>query len=270
MNISFHRKVETRCPELLFCWCLQVDGDGETAVSDIFIPELYYDYFFIQQGEISCLDSHSGTHFLIPQQTLKTLYTTPLTLRLKVPLILFGARFSLAFAELFWEKEMLANCMLPQSWMNEPVTNLAHFSEQIIATIQNQRIKKTIAPMLKPNLGPRLGPSLVETDWLAAYSPRHKRRLYKSIFGISRKEMRAIENIHLFLAQSCDFAAEMPRIIEYVNTESFYDQPHLNNAFKKVTGLSPMAYFEANSILQDNLMAASYNESGNDFGKMRS
>ena len=55
----------------------------------------------------------------------------------------------------------------------------------------------------------------------------------------------------------------MPRIVAYVNADSFYDQPHLNNAFKKVTGLSPLAYFEANSILQDNLMAASYNEHSN-------
>ena len=105
-----------------------------------------------------------------------------------------------------------------------------------------------------------LKPSLVETDWLAAYPPRHKRRLYKSVFGLSRKEMQAIANVHQFLAQTCDFVAETPRIVEHVNTELFYDQPHLNNAFKKMTGLSPLEYFEANSILQDNLMAVSYNE----------
>ena len=102
--------------------------------------------------------------------------------------------------------------------------------------------------------------SLEETDWLAAYSPRHKRRLYKAIFGISTKEMRAIDNIHQFLTQTCDFAAQTPRIVEHVNADLFYDQPHLNNAFKKMTGLSPLAYFEVNSVLQDNLMAASYNE----------
>jgi AraC-like DNA-binding protein len=44
----------------------------------------------------------------------------------------------------------------------------------------------------------------------------------------------------------------------------FYDQPHLNHAFKKMTGLSPVEYFEHNSILQDNLMSASYNENQND------
>jgi len=51
-----------------------------------------------------------------------------------------------------------------------------------------------------------------------------------------------------------------PRIIEHVTPEVFYDQPHLNHAFKKMTGLSPVEYFEVNSILQDNLMSASYNE----------
>ena len=69
------------------------------------------------------------------------------------------------------------------------------------------------------------------------------------------------ENIApLFLEKSCDFTVEYPRIIQHVDAEVFYDQPHLNHAFKRMTGLSPLEYFEANSILQDNLMAASYNE----------
>jgi AraC-like DNA-binding protein len=45
-----------------------------------------------------------------------------------------------------------------------------------------------------------------------------------------------------------------------MNPEVYYDQPHLNRAFKKLTGFSPVEYFQANSILQDNLMSASYNE----------
>jgi methylphosphotriester-DNA--protein-cysteine methyltransferase len=104
-----------------------------------------------------------------------------------------------------------------------------------------------------------LSPSLEESEWLAHYSPRHKRRLYRSTFGISKKEMKAIQNVHTFLGQTCDFSTPNPRIIEHIDSDVFYDQPHLNKAFKKMTGLSPLEYFQTSSILQDNLMAASYN-----------
>lgn len=228
-----------------------MDVVAETAVSDIFIPELFYDYFFIQKGGIVYSDARSGSEITLPRQSLKTLYTAPLNLILNPPLVLFGARFALPFAELFWE-EMIANKMLAQTWVNDSTDELTTFTEQVVDMVQSQRIKKTIAHMVNSNLD--------ETDWLAAYSPRHKRRLYKSVFGISRKEMQAIANVHQFLAQSCNFADDTPRIIEHVNAETFYDQPHLNNAFKKMTGLSPLTYFEANSIVQDNLMAVSYNE----------
>ena len=72
--------------------------------------------------------------------------------------------------------------------------------------------------------------------------------------------MQNIRNIHLFLGQTCDFTSQNPRIIQHVNPEVYYDQPHLNRAFKKLTSFSPVEYFQANSILQDNLMSASYNE----------
>jgi methylphosphotriester-DNA--protein-cysteine methyltransferase len=101
---------------------------------------------------------------------------------------------------------------------------------------------------------------LQESAWLVQYSPRHKRRLYKATFGLSRKELHNIRNVQSFLEQTCDFAARNPRIIQHVNTEVFYDQPHLNRTFRKMTGFSPIGYFQANSILQDNLMSASYNE----------
>jgi methylphosphotriester-DNA--protein-cysteine methyltransferase len=74
--------------------------------------------------------------------------------------------------------------------------------------------------------------------------------------------------VHLFLEQTCDFTSQNPRIIQHVNAEVFYDQPHLNHAFKKMTGLSPLEYFETNSILQDNLMAASYNENPDEKDKI--
>jgi methylphosphotriester-DNA--protein-cysteine methyltransferase len=80
------------------------------------------------------------------------------------------------------------------------------------------------------------------------------------MFGLSRRDLLNIRNVHAFLEQTCDFASENPRIIRHVNPEVFHDQPHLNRIFKKMTGFSPVGYFEANSILQDNLMSVSYNE----------
>ena len=255
MKISFQIKKEKTLPELLFCWQMTIDVVGETAVPDIFIPELFFDFFYIQEGAIFYATADHADELQLPRQVLKTLHTGRLDLVLKAPLDLYGARFLLPFSELFWQKQMPANSFLDQRWLRTPVSDLDDFSNQIVAAIVERRTKKIIAPMLLP--------SLAETDWLAAYSPRHKRRLYRSVLGISQKELWAIQNVHQFLGQTCDFATGMPRIVAYVNADSFYDQPHLNNAFKKVTGLSPLAYFEANSILQDNLMAASYNEHSN-------
>ncbi|WP_420641050.1 hypothetical protein [Candidatus Leptofilum sp.] len=252
MKISFQKQKIDTLPELLFCWRLQITTDFPSSITDIFIPELFFDFFWLQEGEICYRDAKQQQDITSPRQSLKTLHTHRLDLVLKAPLALYGARFSLPFAELFWQKEMPTNTFLEQDWISEPIRELNDFARQITHAIQTRRVKKTISPMLHP--------TLAETDWLAAYSPRHKRRLYKSVFGLSKKEIQAIQNIHLFLGQTCDFGAQMPRIIEYVNDNSFYDQPHLNNAFKKMTGLAPLAYFEANSILQDNLMAASYNE----------
>ena len=251
MKISFQKQEAIDLPALQYCWRLDIATASPMTLNDIFIPELFFDFFWIETGEITCLNADRAIEFKLPSQTLKTLFTHRLDFAINAPLILYGARFKLPFAELFWQQAMPANTLLPQRWLPHPVTNLNDFTRQITETIKNRRVQKTIAPMLLP--------SLEETAWLRAYSPRHKRRLYKTVFGLSKKGLWAVQNIHLFLGQTCDFAAQMPRIVEYVNANSFYDQPHLNNAFKKMTGLAPLAYFEATSVLQDNLMAASYN-----------
>ncbi|WP_420629189.1 hypothetical protein [Candidatus Leptofilum sp.] len=260
MKISFQKQTQPTIPELLFCWRLQIITDSPTNLTDIFIPELFFDFFWVQEGEIFYRDSRQNRNSTLPKECLKALHTDRLDLTLQTPLTLFGARFTLPFAELFWQKEMPANCFLPFNWLRERPSDLKTFTQQIITTVEQNKVKKTIAPMLHP--------TLAETDWLAAYSPRHKRRLYKTVFGLSRKEIQAIQNMHIFLGQTCDFGAQMPRIVEYVSDDSFYDQPHLNNAFKKLTGLAPLAYFEATSILQDNLMAVSYNELPGDYDRM--
>jgi methylphosphotriester-DNA--protein-cysteine methyltransferase len=158
----------------------------------------------------------------------------------------------LKFAESFWEENIQPNFLLKQQWADKNINNLEAFSSQVAEFIQQRQTRRNPYPMFKS--------ALDESDWLVNFSPRHKRRLYKATFGLSRKELMNIQNIHSFLEQTCDFASENPRIIQHVNPEVFYDQPHLNHTFKKMTGFSPVEYFEAQSVLQDNLMSASYNE----------
>ena len=259
MKITFQKQKGNTDLRIVFTWKLTIQADSPLTVTDHFIPELFYDYFYIKQGSVKCVDETKGNEFLLPSQTLKTLYIRPLKFLFSTPLVLFGARLSLRFAESFWD-EMKANCFLERNWVGEETENLEAFTSQIIEYVQNHRETKSSYPLLSPVLD--------ESDWLINFSPRHKRRLYKSTFGISKKELWSIQNVHSFLEQNCDFSAEYPRIIQHVNAEVFYDQPHLNHAFKKMTGLSPLEYFEANSILQDNLMAASYNKISDDYGKI--
>ena len=50
-----------------------------------------------------------------------------------------------------------------------------------------------------------LTPALEESAWLAAYSPRHKRRLYQSVFGVSRQALLRLSAVHAFLEQTCSY-----------------------------------------------------------------
>jgi AraC-like DNA-binding protein len=254
IKTSFQVKSGNPAQGVLFYWKMTLEADPSGPVSDRFIPELFYDYFCIQTGELGYVDRARGVETELPEQSLKTIHTRPLTLRFAAPLVLFGVRLSLQFAESFWEQGLPSNRFLGQSWVAPGTTDLASFARQIGETIRKRRASRTVAPMLSPGLE--------ESEWLSHFSARHKRRLYKSIFGISKKEMRAIQGLHAFLGQACDFASGRPRIIEHIDAEVFYDQPHFNRLFRKMTELSPLEYLQAGSILQDNLMAASYNELG--------
>jgi len=147
---------------------------------------------------------------------------------------------------------MKANRFLEQAWVVNETDDLESFKTQVGIHLKRHQMRKSPYPMFKS--------ALDESDWLVNFSPRHKRRLYQTMFGLNRKELQNIHNVHTFLEQTCDFGPQNPRIIQHVNPEVFYDQPHLNHAFKKMTGFAPVEYFEASSILQDNLMSASYNE----------
>ncbi len=250
MNITFQKKPGNASLGIAFYWFMTVKTQKPITISDHFIPELFYDYFLIQAGTIQCQDEIKQTQFTLPYQSLKTLHTHPLTFTFTTPLVLFGARLSLPFAAFYQGKPLKANTFLELNWAHDNPLDFSTFVSQVTTAIQAQQKPQPRYPLLAPDF--------TESAWLAAYSPRHKRRLYKNTFGLSRKEIDSINLVHSFLEQTCDFAGQNPRIISHLDPDVFYDQAHLNHAFKKMTGFSPLEYFEAPSILQDNLMAASY------------
>lgn len=251
MEISFRTQPMDPATGIAFCWELRIVADPPVALADLFIPELFFDFFFVQMGELRGSAAASRTEWILPRQSLKTLHTHALTLTFTTPLRLFGARLPLQFGELFWEASPGANTFLAQEWVEPGVADLAAFAEQVAGVVNGRAAPKNPYPLLKNGLE--------ESTWLSSYSPRHKRRLYQATFGLSCQALQRIANLHAFLAQNCDFDPDSPRLIGYVNAELFYDQPHFNHAFKKMVGLTPLAYFEASSVLQDNLMAVSYN-----------
>jgi AraC-like DNA-binding protein len=252
MDISFQRLSGDASLGIVFFWKMTMTTNSRAIISDHFIPELFFDYFFIKEGQIRCVDKARNRRLTLPHQGLKTLHTRRILFRSTTPLVVFGVRCSLKFAESFWDGDLPANSFLKQKWINPDTADLESFAAQARRYIQTHQTKRLPYPMLSPDHK--------QSNWLVHFSPRHKRRLYKLIFGLSRKELENIRNLHVFLEQSCDFTSQSPRIIQYVNPEVFHDQPHLNHTFKKLTGFSPVEYFQANSILQDHLMSASYNE----------
>jgi AraC-like DNA-binding protein len=252
MDITFQKRSGDFSRGVPFFWKMEIKTRSPMTITDHVIPELFFDYFFIKAGNVKYTDKILRTEETLPRQVLKSIHTHPFVLVFSTPLVLYGARFSLKFAESFWEDDLRANAFLPQTWIRGNVDQLETFQFQITEYLQQHQVRKWPYPMLSPDLE--------ESDWLVHFSPRHKRRLYKSTFGLSRKELQNIHNVHSFLEQTCDFASQNPRIIQHVNPEVFYDQPHLNRTFRKMTGFSPVEYFQANSILQDHLMSASYNE----------
>lgn len=255
MEISFQKYDGESSLGVDFFWRLEVLSKQAIVFTDTFIPDLYFDYFFIDKGAASYHDQENKKRVSFPQQALKFLYTHPLVIEFSTPLVLYGARLSLNFASVFWG-EVKANSILEQKWAGNKVSGIRDFSSQIKDHIRKHKSNKFPRPLFSEHLK--------EADWLTHYSARHKRRIYQSALGVSRKDIVNIKNLHIFLEQSCDFGNQNPRIIQHVTPDVFYDQPHLNHAFKKMTGLSPVEYFEHNSILQDNLMSASYNENQND------
>lgn len=250
MKITFQKKPGDPALHIAFFWRMTVETTSPATIQDHFIPELFFDFFFVERGQLTYIDGIRGTKFSLPRQSLKTIHTHPLTFIYATPLILYGARLLLPFAEVF-PGVMQADRFLDEAWAGEEAGDLGKFKFRVEEHLRHHLTKKLPYPMLSSGLE--------ESSWLVHYSPRHKRRLYKKMYGLSRKELQNVRNVQAFLEQTCDFGPQNPRIIQHVNPDVFHDQPHLNHIFKKMTGLSPVDYFRASSILQDNLMSASYN-----------
>jgi hypothetical protein len=99
-------------------------------------------------------------------------------------LVLFGARLSLSSAEHFWEARLLANALTEQAWVDRPPKSLGTFAAQVAAFVRRHQARKCPYSLL--------GPGLEESAWLKTYSPRHKRRLYSAVFGVSRQALDRI------------------------------------------------------------------------------
>lgn len=251
MRIAFQKLPGESSLGVAFFWRLAIHTPRPVRLTDHFIPELFYDYFLVETGAVHVRKAPGQAADRLPDQALRTLYTHPLTFVFTTPLVLYGARFTLGFAESFWQSELDANRITEQSWVSPKPRNLPAFADQFTHYLQAHQTRRHPHPLLSP--------ALQESAWLVNFSLRHKRRLYQSVFGVSRQALQRLAAVHTFLEQTCDFAAETPRIISHLNPDVFYDQAHLNHVFKQLTGFSPGEYFQANSILQDNLMAASYN-----------
>ncbi|MEM7797904.1 MAG: hypothetical protein AAF633_01825 [Chloroflexota bacterium] len=257
MKIAFQKKKAkpSDLPGIDLFWRMSIDGPTGQAVIDHFIPELKFDYFYLLQGTIkSKFGSHDQPQ-LLPSQFLKTIQTKSLSFHFTLPLIMMGVRLNLSFADFYDCGPIDGGRFKPVSWLEKQVEgeiSLEEFSKRV------QSALKMLAIPSPPQ--PRLTPELKPTSKLADYSPRHRRRLIKAIYGVSHKEMQVIQKINVFLQQACDFSDDAPHIIDYLGDDAFYDQSHLNHLFKKTTGFSLLKYFEHSSALQDNLMAVSYNE----------
>jgi hypothetical protein len=248
MRIAFHKLPGDPTLGVAFFWRLALTARRPLAVSDLFIPELFYDYVQVQRGRVEVAGC---APLAAAAPVLKTLQTRSLRLTLHAPLVVYGARCTLGFAERCWEPALPANTLLPQQWAARRVRDLPTFAAQVTAHLRARQTPKAPYPLLTP--------ALAETSWLRAYSPRQKRRWYLSVFGLSRQALDRLAAVQAFLAQACQFDEAAPRLLHHLDPEIFYDQAHLNHAFKRVTGLAPRDYFQAGSLLQDNLMAASYN-----------
>ncbi len=236
----------------VFHWQLSLTAAETDVIEELFIPELFYDVIVLNAGTVTYAIG-DGDWQPLPRACVKTIQTAQFRLRFQGRIKLSGTRLPLCFAERL-NLNLAANQLVPLQWGTDCECVLSEFASEFEAFLDEQATKGLSNSLLNN--------ALQETTWFQQYSARQKRRYYQKIFGISQKELRKIQNMHKFLGQACYFSTrDDPRILDNVSAGDYYDQPHLNRTFRELTGLTPVEYFQITSVLQDNLMAASYNES---------
>lgn len=81
-------------------------------------------------------------------------------------------------------------------------------------------------------------------------------RKFKEHIGISPKRFADTIKFQHFL-KLLQKQSDKDKIAELIYTSGYYDQAHLNNNFKRMTGLSPRQYKHSQQLLAINLMAVS-------------
>jgi hypothetical protein len=60
MNISFQKKPGNPALGITFFWRREIKAKSSITITDHFIPELFFDYFFVREGKLRCSDEARG------------------------------------------------------------------------------------------------------------------------------------------------------------------------------------------------------------------
>ena len=89
-------------------------------------------------------------------------------------------------------------------------------------------------------------------------SVRQQSRDFKKIYGVSKTQLEHIKSVHRFLARECGYSPTSENITHHIDYSRYYDQPHFNKLFLKVTGMNPTDFFKTYEGLGEQLMSFSY------------
>ena len=67
MKIAFQKQAGDSSLGIAFTWRLALEAEEHTTVVDSFIPELFFDFFFVQEGCIECRDEACGPAGQLPE-----------------------------------------------------------------------------------------------------------------------------------------------------------------------------------------------------------
>ncbi len=136
MRIAFQKRPGEPNLGVAFFWRLAIHTPRPVKLTDNFIPELFYGYFLVKTGAVHVQKAPGQAADRLPDQALRTLYTHPLTFVFTTPLVLYGARFALGFAESFWQSEPGANRITEQAWVSPKPRHLSAFADQLAHYLQ--------------------------------------------------------------------------------------------------------------------------------------